>query len=274
MTSTVLVNGNAESHVSVLDRGLMYGDGLFETIRVQKTELCLWEKHVQRLLSGCERLGIPAPDPIKLKRESESLLKLRHNGNLAVIKIIITRGEGHRGYVFPKNPTPNRIVILQEFPDYAEDNWVRGVKVCWCKTRLAVQPALAGLKHLNCLQQVLARNEWQDGEIMEGFMLDNQDRVVEGCMSNIFLVKNGELITPDLSECGVSGVMRQRILELARDNDIQIHITSVSKEDILLADELFISNSLIEIWPVRQLDQKVYKPGPVTKQFMKRLQCV
>ncbi|MDH5327367.1 MAG: aminodeoxychorismate lyase [Gammaproteobacteria bacterium] len=269
MTLTQLINGRPEDQISASDRGLFYGDGLFETVRVQQGHLCLWSLHLQRLRSGCERLGIAVPDSTLLEHEAVSLLC---GEDLEVIKIIVTRGVGQRGFAVTGTESPTRIVMHQKFPRYKSDFWRSGIRMRFCRTRLAIQPALAGLKHLNCLQQVLARREWDDPEIQEGIMLNNDNEVVEGCMSNIFLVKNNRIMTPDLSLCGVAGVMRHHILKLAQDLGIELDITSVTPQDLRDAEEIFVSNSLIGVWPVRQLEQHLYTVGPITQEIMERLQ--
>lgn len=268
MTQTVLINGQAQSEISVLDRGLLYGDGLFETIRVARGKVCLWSQHMQRLTYGCTRLGLPQPDVGGLAAEVESLIK---DQDQAVIKILLTRGEGQRGFASPKPVHVTRIVLLQPFPDDYKDRAKRGIKTILCRTRLAKQPVLAGLKHLNCLQQVMARNEWDDPEIMEGFMLDESDNVIEGCMSNVFVVDKGKLFTPDLASCGVAGVVRECILSLAQDLGLELDIKKISKQQFLQADEIFISNSLIGVWPVNQLEQRILPVGSITQRIMEHL---
>jgi len=208
----LLVNGQDIDTVSALDRGLQYGDGLFETLPVINGRPLHWQRHMQRLIHGCGRLGIPLPDVTALTIEAQRLCVGR---NRAVLKLIVTRGSGGRGYRCPEHPAPTRIFALHSWPDYPENNWREGVRVRLCRIQLGSNPALAGLKHLNRLEHILARAEWDSDDIAEGLLFDRADHVIEGTMSNLFLVTAGQLVTPELSDCGVAGIMRDMIIESA-----------------------------------------------------------
>ena len=260
----ILINGKKADQISARDRGLHYGDGLFETIAVIEGEAVFWERHLQRLEKGCQRLSLPFPDPALLQREAQSLIK---NETRAVLKLIISRGEGGRGYAYPEPTRSMRLLMRYPWPDYPIQNWRQGVQVRFCDTRLARQPQLAGLKHLNRLEQVLARNEWRDANIAEGLMCDENGNVIEGTLSNLFMLHNGVLHTPDLSQCGVAGIMRERILELAHRQGIRIEIDNITKAQLLAADEVFLSNSLIGLWPVNSLQGRDFKIGNLTRSL-------
>jgi 4-amino-4-deoxychorismate lyase len=272
----ILVNGQSKDTLCVLDRGLHYGDGVFETLKVAGGQAVLLEQHLQRLQLGCERLRIPQPPVEALVGDINTLAKAEDK---AVIKILVTRGAGGRGYRIPKTTTSNRIVICYEFPDFPRDNYDQGVKVRLCDGRVSPNTTLAGIKHLNRLEQVLARDEWQDDAIAEGLMMDPQDNIIEGTMSNVFLVSRGRLTTPDLTMCGVAGIMRQQVLNTAQDLGINFDIRNVQIGDLLAADEVFLTNSVIDIWPVRLIEgipnrtnaTMKYKIGPITEQFMEAL---
>ncbi len=263
---TILINGQSTDRISVYDRGFQYGDGLFETLAVIDGRCPLWERHMQRLQEGCQRLHLPFPDVALLQAEAHSLI---HNETRAVLKIILSRGEGGRGYAYPEPVQPVRILMRHPWPEYPEQNGQQGVQVRFCTTILARQPALAGLKHLNRLEQVLARNEWQDAAIAEGLMLDENANVIEGTMSNLFMVQNQQLYTADLSACGVAGIMRGYILELARKAGIASHIGSINKQQLGEADEIFLSNSLIGLWPVNRLDGQIFAVGETSRRLQK-----
>ena len=185
----MLINGQDSGTLSAQDRGLLYGDGLFETLAIRKGVPLRWERHLQRLMLGCERLGIPCPDVTALTLESLALCK---GHDRALLKLIVTRGVGGRGYRAPAQPQATRILTCHPWPDYPADAARDGVRVRLCRTRLAQQPALAGIKHLNRLEQVLARAEWNDEEIAEGLLFDREDHVIEATMSNptIIRIKN------------------------------------------------------------------------------------
>jgi len=262
----LLINGKQTDQVSVLDRGIQYGDGLFETIAVIDGHCCLWERHFQRLCQGCERLGITVPDAAELFAEAEAAIKGHPKG---VLKIIVTRGAGGRGYRPSANTSASRIVYYSPWPDYPEDYWKNGVSLRICSTCLGINPALAQLKHLNRLEQVLARLEWDDLSIFEGIMLDSDGRVVEGTMSNLFVIKNNILITPDLSRCGIAGVMRGLIIELAATLNIPVTIKDVGVDELKAADAIFISNSLIGILPAKELANQRYSLDPIFPALIK-----
>ena len=262
-----LLNGEGSDSLSLQDRGLQYGDGLFETIAVRNQQLEFWQHHMQRLLNGCQRLRIPPPDPEQLLAEARQLLAGRRD---AILKIIITRGQGGRGYRAPCESAsrPSRILAVYDLPDYPAENQTNGIVARYCDTKLGTSPALAGMKHLNRLEQVLARSEWQDEAIYEGLMLAAHGRVTEGTMSNLFFVKAGTLCTPDLSNSGVAGIMREVILDISSQQKIPLSIGHFSVADINNADELIIYNSLNGAFPVRQLEQQQFAVGPLTQKII------
>ncbi|MCB1903159.1 MAG: aminodeoxychorismate lyase [Gammaproteobacteria bacterium] len=256
----MLINGSSESSISVLDRGLQYGDGLFETIAVAGGEPCLWQRHMRRLAQGCERLNIEYPDSATVLEEVYREIQGRPQG---VIKIILTRGSGGRGYCPPEIQSPTRLVYFSEWPNYSEKLSRSGVRIRICNIRLGQNPALAGLKTLNRLEQVLARAEWSNPEIAEGLMLDEKENLVEGTMSNLFLVYGDCLATPDLGSCGVSGIMRELVMEQAKRLSLSLSEQNLTLRDLASADGLFLSNSLIGIWPVREVEGKKINPAAV-----------
>jgi len=267
----ILVNGQAQDHIAVADRGLHYGDGLFETIAVTAGRPRLWDRHWRRLSTACRRLGIAQPDPEILGEEARRVCTGVDQG---VLKIILTRGEGGRGYRPMQTGRATRIMAMHPWPDYSEANWLRGVAVRVCATRLGGNPALAGMKHLNRLEQVLARSEWDDPHIAEGLMLDNDGHVIAGTMSNLFIVTAQGLRTPVLAACGVAGVMRSVILDLAAELDLAWEEAPLRLEDLHRADEVFLTNALIGIWPVRRIEQRDYSVGSLTELLGGRLKAL
>lgn len=265
----ILVNGETTASLSVLDRGFQYGDGLFETLRISDGQPQYWERHMARLTRGCGRLLIPPPPVEQLAAEARQLCQARHAG---VLKIIVTRGSGGRGYGPAETVSPSRSVMTFPAPVYVADHARHGVVVRLCDMRLAINPALARLKHLNRLEQVLARAEWRDPAISEGLMCDTDGRVVEGTMSNVFAVRDGQLLTPDLSRCGVAGIMREVVFELADKLAIPVQECSLEIEDLMQSQELFLTNSLMGIWPVRQLAEHAFAVGPVTRLLASSLE--
>ncbi len=270
----ILINGKPDNRISVSDRSIQYGDGLFETIAYRNGQLEFLEAHLTRLIHGCERLTIPFHQLKQLKEElSIVLVELAEND--AVIKIIISRGSGGRGYLADPSVEPTRIISTHPLPTYPESNKTAGITARFCQQRLSENISLAGIKHLNRLEQVLARNEWNDTDISEGIMLDQHDNVIEGTMSNLFIVKAGSLFTAQLNKSGVAGIIRAEILSLATVNDIPYTETIISKSALADADEVFICNSLIGIWPVTCIvNGKInynYPLGEITQQLQKLL---
>lgn len=264
-----LINGKSCDSLSISDRGLAYGHGLFETIRLNEGSPVLWEQHMERLKKGCERLAIDVPAQLasSLMMDISQLCGLEKEG---VIKITITAGSGGRGYAAPEVTNTQRIVSLFSLPVYPSDR-SEGVKVISCHYQLPLNPRMAGMKHLNRLDQVLARAEWQDATIAEGIVCDLNGKVVEGTMSNVFAVKEGVLLTPELSQAGVQGIMRDFVLESAAAMGLESREVSLGVDEFKDADELFLTNSVIGLWPITQWDDLCFDKGPTTEIIQARI---
>ena len=266
-----LVNGEQTDQISIGDRGLNYGDGCFETIAVKSGAPLLWQRHMDRLFASCKMLGIGIDfDAGILAAEAEQVLEPKEN---AVLKIVVTRGTGGQGYRPDANTAATRIVSAHPWrlrpPEFRTD----GIRLCVCETRLGRNPRLAGIKHLNRLEQVLARAEWQD-EYEEGLMLDTDNQVIEGTMTNVFLQLGQEIITPSLENCGVNGVIRTEILEQLESMGITCKQATVSLDMIYNADGLFICNSLIGVWPVATIEQKKFPVTELTRKIQHGIESV
>ena len=270
MSVSCLVNGELTDQINVLDRGLTYGDGVFETIAMLDYRLPLWHQHMQRLISACKCLNIEPPDPQLLERETSRVIdKKKPSGT---IRITITRGVGRRGYRPNTETGPTRIISFHDNNERSADYWTNGIALRLCRTRLG-KSVVAGLKHLNRLEQVLAQSEWSSqDDFQEGVMLDYDGAVIEGTMSNIFAVIDDEIITPSLEHCGVEGVMRASVIELAKEHDLSLRIRKLSLEEIKTASEVFMTNSSVRIWPVRQFKEISWTaPGAMTSRLMSLL---
>lgn len=254
MTARILVNGVEADRVSALDRGLAYGDGLFETIRATDGVAPLWARHLARLHEGCARLGLPAPGIGTL---ADEFARVVGGSPDAVVKIILTRGIGERGYAPPAIANSTRIVAAFPTPRLPADWYRDGIRVRCCELRLAAQPRLAGIKHLNRLEQVLARGEWSDADVVEGLMFDQRDNLVSATSANVFAAVDGELRTPPVDACGVAGVLRGALLEALPD----VRVQTTTKEDLMRADELFLTSSVRGVLPVRALDESALRVG-------------
>ncbi|WP_313298273.1 aminodeoxychorismate lyase [Pseudomonas sp.] len=257
------VDGQPAAAVALHNRGLAYGDGLFETIAVRGGRPSLLDGHMARLALGCQRLGIDA-DMALMRDEVLRFASLLGEG---VAKLIVTRGDSLRGYAPVLDAAPRRILQGAALPSYPAQHAEHGIRLFPCQTRLGEQPLLAGLKHLNRLEQVLARAEWQDSEHAEGLMRDSQGRVIEAVYSNLFLLREGALITADLRRCGVAGVMRGALLEQAQHLGMAVQVRDIAFDELTQADELFVCNSVYGIWPVRAFAALNWSPGPLTRKL-------
>lgn len=274
------INGVLHATLSPLDRGLAYGDGLFETCRVLNGQLPLWRWHHERLLHGCRRLGIAVNEAELLAQRDLILRVAGEQGTVeeqaqGVLKVIVTQGEGGRGLKRPEKAEPTLCWLFYpgEKPQW-EAGAREGISAWVCEHRLADNPRLAGLKHLNRLDYVLARAEW-DEEHQEGVLLDVRDTVIEGTISNVFAVLEGELVTPALTHNGVAGIMRRLLLEkLAPSLALPLSEGVVSLAQLKKAEEVFVCNSVFGIWPVTHLAPEgvSFSPGAVTRRLQKEWQ--
>jgi 4-amino-4-deoxychorismate lyase len=270
----MLVNGKPGNLISIRDRGLLYGDGVFRTLRATQGTARHWPLHYQKLQHDCTALGIACPDVELLSAELNSLLARHPEG---VVKLIVTRGEGTRGYAPPDCAATTHLWDISPLPDYPADWAIYGIKAQLCQLHLSQQPRLAGIKHLNRLENVLAAAEWNNTEpheadIAEGLLMDVEGYIIEGTRSNLFLVSQEKLITPDLSRCGVAGVQRDRVMLWAAQHNIPLQVREVRLDEVLHADELFLVNSIIGLWPVRELEQRCWSDFPIAAKIFHSLE--
>jgi 4-amino-4-deoxychorismate lyase len=260
-----LVNGVESSAISVDDRGLQYGDGLFETMAAVNGRVRNFDRHMERLGEGCRRLGIPAPSAELLADECERALAGMGTGS---VKLTITRGPGPRSYRPPQDPAVTRIVVSSG-PKPRNDPET-GVVVRLCGTPLGLNPRLAGLKHLNRLEQVMACSEWDDPAIAEGLMSSTDGRLICATAANVFIVHDGLLLTPDIRDCGVAGVMRSLVLAAARELAIPHEVADFPASRLANAEEVFLTNAITGVRPVGEVIgiRRYVAPGAVTSALL------
>jgi 4-amino-4-deoxychorismate lyase len=259
----------ADAGVPVLERGLHYGDGVFETIACIGGEPRLLERHLRRLRIGCERLGLDPIDAATLARE---VRELAFGTSQAVIKLLLTRGTAAaRGYAITGRERTRRIGLRYAWKPEDPARVEEGVRVRFATLRLGENPALAGIKHCNRLEQVLARREWSDPAIAEALMFSHSGALVSGTMSNVFLVRESKLLTPLIDQCGVAGIMRGLVLEIAAANGIGAEERRLEGADVAAAEELFLTNALTGIRPVGELEGVRRAPGPLTHALQEKL---
>lgn len=264
-----LINGRREACLTPFDRGFAYGDGVFRTFPVRGGRAHCWTQHYRRLSEDCNALAIVCPPASDLLADIGALTDDLEE---VAVKVIVTRGEGARGYAVPVLAQPNRVVIKSPMPAYPERHFTDGVSLQLCQLRLALQPRLAGIKHLNRLENVLARMEWVDAQIADGLLLDSEGHVIECTMSNLFLRQGATLITPSLHQCGVAGVTRQRIIDFAPELGYSVSIADFDLDTLLAAEEVIICNSLFGAWQVRHLNNMSWPAGMLAARLRGRLE--
>jgi 4-amino-4-deoxychorismate lyase len=250
---------------SPLDRGLHFGDGLFETIACRGGRPRFLTLHLERLTEGCERLGIPLARSAELRAEIEQLAADRE---AALLKVIVTRGPATaRGYGARGDERPTRISLRYGWPQEDPRLASEGVVVRLPDLRLGENPQLAGLKHLSRLEQVLARRGLEAAGADEVLLFSSSGRLVSGAMTNVFLAEGGRLRTPRIDLCGVAGIMRRVVLRAAQRDGLAAEETVLGREDLERAQEVFLTNARVGIWPVRQVDDRALAPGPMTRRL-------
>jgi 4-amino-4-deoxychorismate lyase len=255
-----------DNSLSQIDRAAAYGDGVFETIAIRDGKARFWATHVARLQTGCLRLGLRAPAVDKL----DSLLADELSASAGIIKfatarLVASAPASPRGYRRSENTEPVLSIRIYAARPLSRELLVGGVAARMCTLRLAIQPALAGVKSLNRLEQVLARAEWQDAAIFEGLTLDTDGRLICGTMSNVFIVKDSHLATPGITRCGVSGVMRAELIKRLQENGIACDVRDVYPDELRAADEVFLTNSQFGVVPVKRIDSIEFDVGDVTR---------
>jgi 4-amino-4-deoxychorismate lyase len=251
----MLINGQVGQSISIRDRGLLYGDGVFRTLRAQHGIALHQDLHLQKIQQDCAKLGIHCPALSHLEHELAGLLVQHPN---AIIKLIITRGIAERGYAAKADASPTYLWDVSDLPVYPAQNYTLGIALRICELRLSQQAQLAGIKHLNRLENVLAASEPHAEKFAEGLLLDAQGSVIEGIRSNVFVVQSGVLLTPDLTQCGVAGVQRDRVITYAAQHAISLQIRAISLAELLVADEVFLVNSVLGLWSVRECANRTW----------------
>lgn len=251
----MLINGCATTQLAAADRGLQFGDGCFTTARVVNGEVVWLEAHLQRLQQACLRLRIAFSERQTLAAEMQQLAQGQAQ---AVLKVIITRGAGGRGYSPAGCSALTRLLSLSPYPAHYPALREQGARLSLVSTPLGINPALAGIKHLNRLEQVLIRSELDERGGDEALVLDSDGWLVECCAANLFWRKGNQLFTPDLSRCGVDGLARQQLLRDAAELGLMIAQVRETPATLQDADEVLITNALMPLLPVRQIGQQHY----------------
>ena len=260
MTHVVLINGEEQSKVSIFNRNMQYGDGLFETCVAKDNRILFWPNHFERLNNGCEKLNIKKIDESYWMSDLKKAFTLAKHDN-SIVKLILSRGDSLRGYDYRDDIIPVRVVIISEMKKKIVSN---SYNLEYAVSGYYSNPNLAGIKHCNRLEQILARSDLSSDE---GIMLDENKNVISVTQGNIYLVIGNTLLTPKLDKCGVVGSRRSLILELAKSLNIEVKEDLISAEKLKQADEVFISNSVIGIQPVKSIEGDSLGDNPLTEEI-------
>ena len=262
-----LINGEFKDSISVYDRGLAYGDGFFETMLWDSLEeknetnvgVEFWLRHLRRIKDGCQLMQINLPFDEEIIRQRNLILKASlKEKKSGLLKMLVTRGVGGRGYKFERNMIPTIIFLSLPKPKVKKEYFKQGVVVKICKTQLSKNTNLFGYKHLNRLDSVLARSEWEDKNIFEGIFVDSKRNILEGTMTNIFFVHEKTLITPPIIDSGINGVMRQVIIDKAKFFFDKLVIQKINLRDVEKFDQMFLTNSVLKVIPVIRFEKKKF----------------
>lgn len=247
------INGKETDMIPISDRGFQYGDGVWETLAIRNGQIKQFTHHLQRLQKGLVAFGFINIDAIIVAIKYDVLALLNTTDiQTAVLKVTVSRGSGGRGFYYDDSIKPRRIVSLYAMPTYPASYSSEGIRLTLCQTRLPHRPQLTGFKQLGCIEQVIAKAEFQT-DYQEGLMCDYNSHIIEGTMSNFFIItEQNTIITPDLQMCGVAGIARSCIVDQVRAMGIHLKITTVTEADVQQAKGLFMSNSVIRLWPVKE----------------------
>ena len=257
MNPVILIDGEEQSKISIFNRNVQYGDGLFETCISKKNKILFWQRHLDRLNLGCERLDIKKVQELAWKSDLKKAFALSSVDD-CIVKIILSRGDSLRGYGYKKDITPVRIVIISEKKKSVDHDLF---SLEFSDSGFYSNPNLAGIKHCNRLEQILARSNLLSDEAI---MQDENGNVISVSQGNIYLICDGKLLTPKLDRCGVEGSRRSLIMDLARSLGIDTEECLVSSDKLRQADEVFISNSVIGIQSVSSIEEFSFGNNPLT----------
>lgn len=263
----MLFNGGSDTTGLATTRALHYGDGVFRTALVMAGEVIDLDRQLAKLAQDALALDLDCPDTALLAKEAQALGAMQDSGALRILLSRVALGAGYA----PGSRACDRLLQMRALPEYPQTRWNQGVTLGWSQVLLGIQPRLAGIKHLNRLEQVLASRDWP-AEQHEALMCDAEGRVISGSRSNIFFVIEHVLVTPDVSLAGVAGMMRDKLIALARTRGMGCEVGVVAPDELRHAQECFVSNSLIGIWPVRRIGSLEFPaPGSVTRALMDAL---
>jgi 4-amino-4-deoxychorismate lyase len=262
MNSIVFIDGQKQDMVSIFNRNMQYGDGLFETCIAADNQILFWPLHFSRLKIGCEKLNINMIDEGLWLSDIKKAFEFSTKKN-CIVKLILSRGNSLRGYAYKDDIEPVRIVIISEM---YQPLFNKEFSLEYAKSGYHSNPQLAGIKHCNRLEQILARSNLSSNEAI---MLDEKENIISVTQGNIYYIFGNKLLTPKLDRCGVVGSRRSLILELAMSLKMEALESNISINQAQKADEVFISNSVIGIQPVHSIESYKLGKNPLTEKIQK-----
>ena len=249
------INGKPQNELPADDRATQFGDGCFTTARIVDGQIRFLSAHLQRLRDACQRLMIPFTEWSALEQEMQSCASGHAQ---AVLKVILSRGSGGRGYSGSACVNPTRILSVSAWPAHYPRWREEGITLTLSPVRLGRNPLLAGIKHLNRLEQVLIRAHLEQTDADDALVLDSDGWLTECCAANIFWRKGREVYTPRVDQAGVNGIMRQHCIRLLATSDFTLHEVNASEPALAQADEVIICNALMSVVPVRAYGEQYW----------------
>jgi 4-amino-4-deoxychorismate lyase len=269
LSKQFLINGKFQ-HISPFDRAFQYGDGIFRTFVVENKKPRHWKYQYKKIIEDCLAIKIKPPKEKELLSDIASLFR---NNKKAVGKFIISRGLSERGYKFNKDIVHNRFLIKTKMPSYPKAIFSSGVNLYVCKHRL--NPSiLSGVKHLNRLENVMARQEWKSDQYADGILLDTDGNVIECISSNIFMRIGKVIYTPKIRDVGIKGVTRELTIKISSQLGFKVKEAIFSLNKLLEADEVLITNSLFGVLQVKKIKNISWKHQKSASLFNQSLESL
>jgi branched-chain amino acid aminotransferase len=259
-----------EAAVSVFDHGFLYGDGIYETMRVYDGVVFKLDEHLRRLYRSASLIGLSIPlnsDHLKIALYETLIANAFRN---AYVRLTISRGPGGVGLDPDLCPDPTIVIIAQEFKEYPRAFYDKGIALIIAETKRNLKEAInPQIKSLNFLNNILAKIEAKKTDAYEAIMLNSNGKLTEGTISNVFFYRDTILCTPSV-DCGIlDGITRRMIIELALRKDLKVKEGKFTKKDICSAEEVFLTNTTMEVMPVSKIDDQIYPVGSISKLLRK-----
>jgi branched-chain amino acid aminotransferase len=266
----------ADAKVSVYDHGFLYGDGVFEGIRVYSGKVFRLREHIDRLYESARHIKLEVPLSRDKMIEAVNHTVQANNRHDGYVRLVVTRGAGYLGLDPRKTTDPQVIIIADEISLYPSELYENGLEIVTVSTIRNHPNALnPRIKSMNYLNNILAKIEGVQAGCMEALMLNHKGEVAECTGDNIFLVKRGELYTPGLDAGILEGITRNAVIELARQDGVAVHEGALTRHDVYAADECFLTGTAAEVIPVVKCDGRALgtgKPGPLTRRLREAFQ--